>query len=409
MDQEFDLQEYVLVVLRRWRLIVSLMLVAAILGSVIVWLRPPLYRATVTLAVAQGQFFWTFTGTVRSTLDPKQDMRRNLVTSQAASQDAAEAVLARVGDQLPLEQNDPTVLVKQVGGKMVKTSLTAYELSVVDRDPETAALLANTWAEVLSKRMEDLYGIGELTIALEKAQAELDEIDRQIEEFNARTGLRLAMGSDVAAAGDSGTVYTGLPSQKLRLIVKNAALADYEEAVDRLRLVLTYTQEAVAEERGISAVPLDLLNTSLLKARSLGPELSEAYAEDLPGLVTLLSTHQQEIERVEEDLLQQAQTMQADLAADEMTMIRLERQQQIVRETVFNLDRQVQQIRSQRLVEGPLVSIVRPAEVPTSPSGLPIWMIALLAAMVGALAGVLVVLAWEALHLRVAVRQPATE
>lgn len=408
MDQEFDLQEYVLVVLRRWRLVVALMLVAAILGSVIVWLRPPLYRATVALAVAQGQFFWTFTGTVRSTLDPKQDLRRNLVTSQAASQDAAEAVLARVGDLLTFEQNDPAVLVKQVSGKMVKTSLTAYELSVEDRNPETAALLANTWAEVLSKRMEDLYGIGELTIALEKAQAELDEIDRQIEEFNARTGLRLVMGGDITAAGDSGTVYTGLPSQKLHLVIKNAALTDYEEAADRLRLILTYAQEAVAEGRGISVVPLELLGTSLLKIRGLEPELSEAYAEDLPGLVTLLSTHLQEIERVEEDLQQQVETIQAEIASDEMTLTRLEREQQIVRETVFNLERQVQQIQSQRLVEGPLVSIVRPAEVPTSPSGLPIWMIALLATMVGALAGVLLVLAWEALHIRVAVRQPTT-
>lgn len=409
MDQEFDLREYVLVLLRHWRLIVSIMLIAAIVAGIVAAVRPPLYRATATLSVATGQFFWGFTTAIRTTLDPNADWRRTVIAEQLQSTELAELVLARVGDQLPEEQRDPEVLVEQVRGRLVENSLTGYEVIVEDRNPRTAALLANTWAEVLSERMENLYGLGELRKALAEAEKQLADVDRRIEEYNALTGGRLAMGGDIAAAGgETGPVYSGLPASRLHLVYKNAALAEYRESIDRLRLVLKHARAAAAERRGLVGVPLELLNTSILNARGLKPtELAAAYGDNLPRLITLLDTHLAEMEQVEADLWQEVLAMQGHIAQEQTTFQQLDREQQIASETVMQLNRQVQEVQAQRLVEGPLVSVIRAAEVPERPAGLPLVAILVLGAFLGALVGILLALAWEALHVRVAVRQPA--
>lgn len=398
MDHEFDLREYAIVISQRWWLILSLAVIAAVVAGVVAWLRPPLYEGKASLAVSKGQFFWAFGPGVGSMLDAKSDLRKE-VDSQLRSLEVANLVIQRLGDQLPQDRRDPRKLARAVRGRPVRGSFSEYDLVIADRDPQVAALLANTYADIITERMENLYGLGDLKVATEKAIADLAMAEDNKAQFQGQTGLELGMGSNLAATSDSNVLYGGLSIKKQQLVLKNAVLADYRESRERLELVLTYAEKAQAEGKGIDSLPLELLRTPMLTARGkVTHEALMAYANDLPGLITALRDELQAVSGVEEELQAQATDLQTRLAADEVQLARLERERKVREDTVLILVRKMQEISTKQLVEGPLVTVALRATVPDKPSGLSPALVAVSGAAVGALAGVLLVLILEALH-----------
>ena len=413
MDHEFDLREYAIVISQRWWLILSLAVIAAVVAGVVAWLRPPLYEGKASLAVSKGQFFWAFGPGVGSMLDAKSDLRKE-VDSQLRSLEVANLVIQRLGDQLPQDRRDPRKLASAVRGRPVRGSFSEYDLVIADRDPQVAALLANTYADIITERMENLYGLGDLKVATEKAIADLAMAEDNKAQFQGQTGLELGMGSNLAATSDSNVLYGGLSIKKQQLVLKNAVLADYRESRERLELVLTYAEKAQAEGKGIDSLPLELLRTPMLTARGkVTHEALMAYANDLPGLITALRDELQAVSGIEEELQAQATDLQTRMAADEVQLARLERERKVREDTVLILVRKMQEISTKQLVEGPLVTVALRATVPDKPSGLSPALVAVSGAAVGALAGVLLVLILEALHFTLPAgqavsKQPAT-
>ncbi len=412
MDHEFDLREYATVIIRHWWLILSLAVMAAAVAGVVTWLRPPLYEGKASLAVSKGQFFWAFGAGVGSTLDAKSDLRKE-VDSQLRSLDVANLVIQRLGDQLPPDRRDPRKLVGAVRGRSVRASFSEYDLVVLDRDPRLAALLANTYADIIVERMENLYGLGDLKVAAEQAAADLAVAEDNKAQFQGQTGLELGMGSSLVATSDNNVVYGGLSIKKQQLVLKNAVLADYRESRERLELVLTYAEKAQAEGKGVDSLPLELLRTPTLTARGkVTHEALASYADNLPGLIAVLRDELLAISDIEKELQAQATDLQTRMAADEVQLARLERERKVKEDTVLVLARKMQEISTKQLVEGPLVTVALRATVPSKPSGLSPVLVAISGAVVGALAGVLLALILEALHFtlptgRAVSKQPA--
>jgi len=398
MDHEFDLREYAAIIIRRWWLILSLAVIAAVVAGVVTWLRPPLYEGKASLAVSKGQFYWAFGPGVGTTLDAKSDLRKE-VDSQLRSLDVANLVIQRLGDQLPPDRRDPRKLVRAVRGRPVRASFSEYDLVVADRDPQVAALLANAYADIITERMENLYGLGDLKVAAEKAIADLAVAEDNKAQFQGQTGLELGMGSSLAATSEDNVLYAGLSIKKQQLVLKNAALADYRESRERLELVLTYAEKAQAEGKGIDTLPLELLRTPTLTARGkVTREALAPYAGNLPGLIAVLRDELLAVGDIEKELQAQATDLQTRMAADEVQLARLERERKVREDTVLILVRKMQELSTKQVVEGPLVTVALRATVPDKPSGLsPAW-VAVAGAGVGALAGVLLVLIFEALR-----------
>ncbi|MCC7354664.1 MAG: hypothetical protein IT330_13030 [Anaerolineae bacterium] len=408
MDHEFDLREYAIVIMRRWWLILSLAVIAAVVAGIITWLRPPLYEGKASLAVSKGQFFWGFGSGVGTTLDAKSDLRKE-VDSQLRSLDVANLVVQRLGAQLPEDRQDPRKLVSAVRGRSVRTSFSEYDVIVADRDPQIAALLANTYADIIAERMENLYGLGDLKAAADKAVADLAVAENNKAQFQGQTGLELGMGSNLAATSD-GSLYGGLSIKKQQLVLKNAALADYRESRERLELVLAYAEKAQAAGKGIDSLPLELLHTPTLTARgNVTREALTSYANNLPGLIAVLRNELQAVSDIEKELQTQATDLQARMAADEVQYERLERERKVKEETVLSLVRKMQEISAKQLVEGPLVTVALRSTVPEEPSGLSPVLVAMTGAVVGALAGVLLALVLEAIRFTLPAGQAASK
>jgi capsular polysaccharide biosynthesis protein len=406
MDHEFDLREYVAVITRRWRLILSLAVIAAAVAGLVTWLRPPLYEGKAALSVAKGQFTWGFGSGIGNILDAKSDLRKE-VDSQVHSLDVARLVIQRLGEELPPDRRDARALARSVRGRAIRNSFSDYDLVVADRDPHIAALLANAYAEVVAERMENLYGLGDITAALEKAVADLEEAEGKKAEFQARTGLELGMGSSLASTMDDNVLYSGLSIKKQQLVLKNAALADYRESRERLELVLAYAEQAQAAGKGVDALPLELLRTPILTARGrVTPEALAFHADDLSGLIAALRAEWQAIGGIQSQLQEQAANLQASLAQDQVEYDRLERDRRLKEETVFNLTRKKQELRAKQLVEGPLVTVAAPATIPEKPAGLPPLLVAAIGILVGGLAGILLALVLEALRVAPPAAQP---
>lgn len=217
-EAEIDLRQYI-DVLVRWRREIGLITLTAVVLAVagvlaLEWLRTPQYEANAEVAIVRTvsdvQFDERFTTEPQIPTMDSANARRLALVVLANSPAIAQEVIAQLGEQLGPDDRYVDKLVD-----MVKATLSSpvgtqannsdlIRIGVTADTPETAALLANVWAEVFVRKANTVYGQvpdelfasveAELTAAkaqYEIAQATLeqflannrsDELNRQILE-----------------------------------------------------------------------------------------------------------------------------------------------------------------------------------------------------------------------------------
>lgn len=188
MEEEIDLREYVLVLLRHWKWIVGAPLVAAIAALVVSFLLPPTYEATALVAVTRPRYVMQF--------DPRIETLNNIQPAYKAYPELAvsDEVLQELLAQLnPLPEKieameDLREMVKAKSGADPSVVL----LAVRYRDPREAARIANLWAEIFVRRANEIYGSsGESQLQLyedqlQRAEAKLKAAQEALVEFQSR-------------------------------------------------------------------------------------------------------------------------------------------------------------------------------------------------------------------------------
>ncbi len=163
LNNEVDLRELIKIILKyKWLILAVTFLVAlsAFLASVFVV--SPKYEASSYITLTEP--------IISAEFDPSIQVSFNMPDAQAMADFAeADAVIKQVTEELGLESffedNEPKMEATLQG----KSQL---QLLVSTIDSKTAAQIANTWAEIMAQRLNNLYGTGEGALA--SIQAEVD-------------------------------------------------------------------------------------------------------------------------------------------------------------------------------------------------------------------------------------------
>lgn len=150
-EYEIDLREIFEMLKKRWLMIVSITLVAAILSGVIsFFVLTPQYETSTTMIVSYKQD--------QSSLMSYQElqMSQKLVAtySQIVKSDRiSEAVIDKLDLDLTASQLNSKISVSQVGETEI------LKITVKDEDPALAALIANTESEVFQQEINEMMEV----------------------------------------------------------------------------------------------------------------------------------------------------------------------------------------------------------------------------------------------------------
>jgi len=175
----------------------------ALLVSLLI-LFPPGYKATAYIFLVRIQPVVTFDSRIKATArdegdsqrTPSMDARRSGVIQLLGTEAIAGRVIETLGNQLKPEDRDVDRLSSKVEVKPVKNS-DLIAISVRDRDPRYASLLASSWAKEAERFANNLFNTSRsepfsaLERELERARKEYESAQKEWESFLATTKLEI--------------------------------------------------------------------------------------------------------------------------------------------------------------------------------------------------------------------------
>jgi uncharacterized protein involved in exopolysaccharide biosynthesis len=322
MEGEIDLRAYIEVLIRWWREIIVLTLLAAVTAGLVSYLQPPTYKAQAQLAVVKTWSEITFEPnylsvseenlTVGSSVDRKS--RLESFANQVKNPDIAQSMLDMYPNLFLREspEADPVttadVLAMVEGEVLDKSDMIA--VSVTADDPEKAAILANAWGRALETTINQLYGqeTGPLRVIepqVVEARADYQAAEESLREFTANedrigemerlvrkkeTTIQQLINAQLVVQDDVGQVIVAAgEANRLQHIATERVsekLTDLSQAFARKDRYLRFLIDANAmldslEQGGDASAASNTLALQLLKAEVL------ATSADLPGALQL--------------------------------------------------------------------------------------------------------------------------
>jgi len=414
VEDEIDLREYIDVLIRHWKAIVALTIVAALVaGLVSFFLLPPTYEATATLVATGERYRLTFDSrfqSVDTTLAP-QAYSGLLKTSQLEAKVLEELGSGFFDTPLTLEDLDESAVVE--AGK----DPTVFYLKVRFRDPQRAMTIANTWAALYVQEVNDLYGYSDKEIAtlesqLAAAEEALNSSAEALRAFREESGLGLLEtwtgGVDVSVSqGDASMAYTYWGPAGRELGAKLQLMASYQVAADRLQVAMEEA-EGLQQEVAAGQVSATTATTSLLaelvrigladvaQGTNVNLDLSGLEGEDsLEAVMTALRVKQAVLAQAMEQLKAEIAALQSELAAKRQQWDQLSREYSIDQDTYTTLSRKVQEVRIAEQTNEDEVKVASLAAVPTKPVSPKKVLNVAVAGTLGLFVGVFGAFAWE--------------
>ena len=165
MEDEVDLRKYIDVLLRHWKLIVSITAIVVFVAGLISFLLPSTYEAKATVLITEGE--------------------QKTLIALVKSPHVATQVIERLENKLePKEQRLGNMLDKV----QVREKGNFIEISVKSADPQKAAAIANAWAESYQNYVDSYYrrvsqSPEELQVQANAARKEYEEKQKAWEGF----------------------------------------------------------------------------------------------------------------------------------------------------------------------------------------------------------------------------------
>jgi capsular polysaccharide biosynthesis protein len=158
---EIDLRKYVTIVTRRWRLLLTCTLIAAILGALISRLMPAPYEATSTVAMVRTATQVEFDPRFKTLSQDEVaainvDSRRATLIGLVQNGAIAGKVAQELASQLDASDRNPSDLLDKVSSSTSGRG-DLILIKVRDQDPEKAAAIASAWAREYERYVNSLY------------------------------------------------------------------------------------------------------------------------------------------------------------------------------------------------------------------------------------------------------------
>jgi uncharacterized protein involved in exopolysaccharide biosynthesis len=410
MEDEIDLRQYVVVLIKYWYWIIGLTIAAAVAGFGVSTFLSPTYQATALVTVAKPRYQLQFDPrfanvpevAIQGLLQSQVRNYPTLATSDEIFQQLAQATGWSTRDlQIRLEaetNSDPNLL----------------ELTVKDKNAEEAAQVANKWAEIFVATVNKLYG-GDGELEHFKQQQEevaltLAKADAALTTFRAENGFGFANSNSNSSNTNNSVNITmtdaGADPDRFGLLgrqiqARSILLTNYEEELVRLRqmqgeidLLSTSTTNTTSPVL-IAGLLSEMINNGVIKEeQAFQVKLDTvdpvaALAAMKKALAARVASIEAEITPLQADIA----SMQAELANKQQQLDQLTRERDVTAETYMTLSRKVQE--TQLDIVNKQVKVASQATAPVRPVSPQRLLNTILAGALGLLIGVFGVFVME--------------
>ena len=343
MEEEISLRKYIDVLLRHWKLIVSITVIAVFVAGLVSFLTPPVYEARAAVLITK------FAPEYQASEGGASSQREALIALVKSSAIATQ-VIEQMGDELkPGEKRVEAVLGKvQVGQKG-----DLIEITVKSTDPRKAADIANAWGEVYENYVNSLYsGISQ---SLEELETQADAAKQ---EYNERQKAWEDFVEDNRIAELSQQVSDKellCKARSLRQRVEAGSSSQPSAAANSLTLMLLQVR-AFTSLPAESRISLDAFSNANVSLADIDAWVSTL--ETRSG-----STPEQSIKELRVEILQ----LQSELELETAKQRGLERLRDRARGSYESLDNSAAQIEVAIQLKDAVVRVADVASVPQSP------------------------------------------
>jgi len=350
MEDEIDLRKYINVLLRHWKVIVSITFIAVFAAGLVSFLSPPTYEANAAVLLTKARSEIILEPKYRTFLEEDIARERKALIALVKSSTVATQVIEQLGDKLePKERRAENML-----GKMqVREQGDLIEISVKSTDPQKAAAIANAWAESYESYTNMLYSGISLSPAVLQVQAdaakkEYEEKQKALADFISSNRV-----DELSRQIADKELLCNIKS--LREQTKAGFSSSASAAANSLAFILLQARAftSLPVEFQVSLEQVSHLNVSLDDVDALISTL-EARSGGTPGQST-------------SELRQEILQLRGELEQEEAKQRELERSRDIAWETCTTLDSKAAEVRVATLAQDVVVRVAVVAVVPESP------------------------------------------
>jgi succinoglycan biosynthesis transport protein ExoP len=400
VEDEIDLREYIDVLIRHWKAIVALTVVAALVAGVVSFLLPPTYEATALVAAVQPKYQMRFDPKFETLNEDDRQLPLKAYPTLATSDDVLLKVIVELGDVLEEEEREIQVFSEMIEATSgADPSLITLKVSL--RDPVKAARIANVWVDVVVQEINDLYGQTD-------EEAHFYEEQVKIAEANLKR-------AEEALIAYQATNQTNILNTKIAAM--QSSLRSHYDAAQAVQLVLQDAHNLIARLRlQPSDAPASLgddLAALLLEVQSLSTqhqlpiELQVTSVQSFSGktvgeqiqlledMVVTLSDKSAALEAEAEKLRPQILELQEQQQEALTEYERLERTVDTSKEVYLTVVRKAEEARIAAESEGDEIRLASYAAVPTKPVSPKKKLNVAVAGALGLFVGVFGAFAWE--------------
>lgn len=333
MEMEINLREYVDVIVRHWRVVLVVFLTAVVVATVVGFLQPSTYEASVTLVEETYEFL---DQPRLSTLDRTVVKLYPSLVRTAAVEDR---VITALASSLTAEEKTPGALLSMVTVREDADNPALFQIIVRADDPDKAVQIANTWAEQylqMSSSVETTW-----SSQLDVVGQNLEAAEEALMAFEQETGLMF-----IEYPGGSEEFilrFTTFGARGAELERKLDLLAQHQEARDNVAILSQSARQAKDTGDTIDELPLELLNVPAIIER--GQLSIEAVKEldDLDAVILALQREEQTLSYVIDELAGDVEQLQQELARDKLELERLTRARNLAEAAYTAVIKEVQE------------------------------------------------------------------
>jgi uncharacterized protein involved in exopolysaccharide biosynthesis len=198
MEDEIDLRFYANILMRHWRMIAAVTLLAGVVALTVSAVQPAKYQANALVLITRPLYQFQFSPAIQNLPDnagTQQALAGKAAVDLANSDALLQQVLLSVGDALPAEERNLFAFRQMLKAK-TGSDPSIINLNVTNRDPQRVADIANTWATLYVRQVNDLYGksadqLKFFEAQLAQAKNDVDAADQALVEFQKRNDLAI--------------------------------------------------------------------------------------------------------------------------------------------------------------------------------------------------------------------------
>ena len=370
MEEEIDLREYIEVLIRHWKWIAALAILAAATALVVSFLWPPTYEASALVVITRPRYVMRFDEKFETVNDVQQPYKA--YPALAVSDDLLLQTMAAMNPPLPEEDQDLTSFRNKLTA-VSGSDPSVVELRVKHQDAAMTTYIANTWAKIFVGQVNELYNVSAQDARffedqLADADTVLTKAEQALIEFQSRNQTNV-LNARVSAHRQQLSNYLA-SKNTIELVIQDAI-----DLKERLRLREGEAPASLADDLASLYLEIDALSSKgaiplqlqVSSASSLSNRTADEQIAFLDGLATSLqeklSALDAEIAQLEPEILRLQGEIQASNTEDD----RLTRTRDVARDTYTTLARKVDEARIAAQDESGEVRLASYAAVPTKP------------------------------------------